>query len=166
MDIYDKLYKKNHYNQKVDYKLRIVKDWLEGIVANSVVDMGCGNGHYIKYLLPYEVVGVEPSKYLCKKNGWINDNILTYKGKADALYCMDVLEHIAPNEIDANLAALSRIAPQQLFGIANHSDRQEGVELHLIQEDSHWWEKKLREYYGSVMKTYESLNYMVFECFQ
>lgn len=162
MSIYDDLYRKGSYNDKENYKLDIVKTWLESIPANSVVDMGCGNGHYIDFL-EYEVIGIEPSKFLCNKHGWVNADILSYKGRADALYCMDVLEHIEPLEVDANLQALSKIAPRALLGIANHSDIQKGVELHLIQEDSDWWEKKLNKYYKKVTKTYESPRYFVFE---
>lgn len=164
MNIYDKLYGGRKYNKKVGYKLDIVKDWLDEFKPKKVLDMGCGRGHYIKHLINYKVTGVEASKYLCTKYGWQSDTILTHKGKYDALYCMDVLEHISPEELEANLKALSKLAPKALLGIANHKDIWEGVELHLIQEDVDWWKKRIEKHYNNVKTLYEDKRYYIFVC--
>lgn len=163
MNIYDKLYRAGSYNDKVDYKLIIVRDWLDCFKPKRVLDMGCGRGHYINFLTGYKITGVEPSEFLCEEYGWTKGSILSHKGKYDALYCMDVLEHIEPSEIEKTLEALSKLSSHALLGIANHSDVLEGVELHLIQEDSKWWENLLKKYYKQVVKTYEPLNYFIFE---
>lgn len=171
MNIYDKLYSSSKYNDKMDYKIDIVQEWLYSTTNRNILDMGCGKGHYIKHLRDnkYDVTGVEPSKVACSKikPPVINTDILgfasTNKKKWEAMYCMDVLEHIPPEEIDATLQALVNLAPVSLYGIANHSDVIDGVELHLIQEDSKWWKAKLSEYYKEVKLTYEPLRYMVFE---
>jgi SAM-dependent methyltransferase len=165
--LYNKIYKNPAYNDKDNTKIQIVHDWLDEGNYETILDIGCGRGHYIK-ALPFNIIGVEPSTILFKtdltKITAINSDIMSYKGNADALYCMDVLEHIAYQDIDDHLEKLLNMAPSALYGIANHSDIQEGVELHLIQEGAGWWLNKLGQYYKNVRLTYEPFRYMVIEC--
>lgn len=176
MNIYDKAFRDPDYSPKEDYKVEYVKTWAEQHDLNTLLDVGCGRGHYLKALLNegFDVIGLEPSKYLCenvlKDFQVINEDILTYakrnKVEWDGMYCMDVLEHIPKGKIDATLEALKTFSHKALFGIANHSDVVDGTELHLIQEYPAWWEAKLSEHYKSVELIYEPFRYMVFECFQ
>lgn len=165
MNIYDRAFSDKHYSSKEPYKIKIVQDWAED--KKRLLDVGCGRGYYLTEI---KATGLEPSKYLCETDlqsfDVINSDILSLKTrrKWDGLYCMDVLEHIPHQEINKTIEALSKLAPEAIYGIANHSDIYDGVELHLIQEDSDWWESRLSKYYSKVELTYHPLRYFVFEC--
>jgi SAM-dependent methyltransferase len=173
-NIYDHLFADKKYSPKEPEKIKIVQEWLDRNSFEFVLDVGCGRGHYLKTLSPgVNIAGLEPSKYLCDnqlKGLWIfNTDILGYDGrKWDGLYAMDVLEHILPEEIDANLKKLAGLAPEALYGIANHPDYQpdeigQGIDIHLIQEPSIWWYNKLLKYYDEVQITKESDRFFIFE---
>lgn len=110
----------------------------------KLLDVGCGKGNYIKALKEFDIDGLDPFSDTAK----FKQSILEFKPKKyDAFYCLDVLEHLSKEELDANLKALKTFAPVGLLGIANHSDVWDGVELHLIQENSDWWIKTLSKHF-------------------
>lgn len=169
--IYDQIYEQHpSYNSRYDAKVAIVRKWAKAIQPNKVLDVGCGRGHYLKDLTKhgYSVVGIEPSKYACdklEKYTVINTDILGAKpNNYDALYCMDVLEHISHEELHTNLVALAKLAPRALIGVANHSDRWENVELHLIQENVDWWWNTLQNVYKDITLVKEYERFYVFDC--
>ena len=172
MNIYDEIFKSDPtYNAIVDYKLEIVLEWVKKNGFKSVLDVGCGRGHYLKRLSKngIEVTGLEPSKYIAdtlKDFQVINDDILGLAkrgGKWEALICMDVLEHIKPAEIEETVKALALLSPRALLGIANHSDKWRGVQLHLIREGPPWWTSLLSKQYRSLKNIYTSERYFIYE---
>lgn len=64
--------------------------------------------------------------------------------KFSLVTCLDVLEHISRDKIEVVLDRISQLGDRFLFTIANHSDIVNGQELHLIQEPSPFWNKKLK----------------------
>ncbi len=171
MNIYDKIYASDKsYNASIDYKLEIVLEWVKKNNFNNLLDVGCGRGHYLKLLDKngIKVTGLEPSKYIAdtlKHYDIINDDILglAKKGKQwEALYCMDVMEHIEPLEIEETIRALASLSSHALIGIANHSDVWQGVELHLIRQGPSWWESLLSRHYHSINSLYQSGRYFIY----
>lgn len=72
----------------------------------KILEIGCGSGVNFSSLSEYgKVVGIEPNKYICKKNSKgniLNENIEQHsiKNKYDIICMFDVLEHIKKdNEI-------------------------------------------------------------------
>lgn len=170
-NIYDKIYATdNSYNAKIDYKQDITLDWVKKNNLGEVLDVGCGRGHYLKMLSQngIKVTGLEPSKVIAntlKDFEVINDDIigLSKQGKRwPALICMDVLEHIEPEAIETTLLALSGLADYSLLGIANHNDKWQGTQLHLIQEKPDWWQQILSRYYN-LQPLFESKRFFIFE---
>ena len=124
---------------------------------NSIVDLGCGQGYYLRKFLNsgIEAFGVELSSVCCEK--YLSDlphinldikNFLSQNHNYDFIFCTDVLEHIPLEDTKEILALCSQTAPVALFGLANHSDIQLGNQLHVIQEDALWWENLLLNYYS------------------
>jgi len=68
-------------------------------------------------------------------------------GPYSILTCTDVLEHLDKSYVDAVLARFASLAGLSVLAIANHSDVINGVELHTIQEDHHWWEAQLGRHF-------------------
>lgn len=169
MTDYNEVFKLKEYNLENKDRIKAVENWLNK--SDKALDVGCGRGHYLKYLLGkgFNIVGLEPSDYVIKhdlKNlPVIHGTIEDIKENYDALFAMDVLEHIAPEDIDKQLEVLSKHAPKALYGIANHSDVWDGVELHLIQQPAIWWFEKLKKYYGEVSIVEQGDRFNMFECY-
>lgn len=172
MNIYDTIFATDeNYGEPVEYKLKIILEWAKKNRFKSILDVGCGAGHYLKLLSKnkIKVKGLEPSKYVVKtleSYDVINDDILgqAKKGKKwEALICMDVLEHIKLSEINDNVKALASLSDRALIGIANHSDKWRGIQLHLIQQDSSWWKSLLSKYYQSLSLIYQSKRFFIFD---
>lgn len=166
--IYDEVFQDEKYCLLDERKVKLVADWLHRNRLQDVLDVGAGRGHYIKHLKG-NITALEPSTYAVEHDlvglNVIPLDILSFTPRKPfkGLYCMDVLEHLPPEELDANLKKLTTFAPKALFGIANHSDKWNRIELHLIQEDAKWWEAKLKQYYKHVNKLVEDERYYLFE---
>jgi len=166
---YDDVFKQAEYNLADAKRIKQVEKWLSK--KDKALDVGCGRGHYLKYLLKkgYTLTGLEPSNYVFEKDlkglPVIKGTIDDIKDQYDALFAMDVLEHIAPEDIDGQLEKLAKHAPKALYGIANHSDVWDGVELHLIQQPAIWWFEKLRNYYSEVQIVEQGDRFNMFECY-
>jgi len=164
--LYSRVFSDTEYNPVEPEKIAIVKDWLDRNSFKTIADIGCGRGNYIERL-EYDIDAVEPSNAKISKNianKIIRSDILGIKDKWDAIYCMDVLEHIKPEEIDENIKHLSKVAPNALYGIANHTDIWNGVELHLIQKPCDWWMEKLLEYYSEATLAQYGERFFIIEC--
>lgn len=172
-DIYNIVYGNNpQYNQPVPEKIAYLKNWLvRG--SGSVVDAGCGDGIYVREILNLgiDVVGFDISDVcvskVCKELPIIRDDIVSHavEHRYSRLICMDVLEHIKPEDLEANIASLAAMAPTALIGVANHSDVHCGFELHLIQQCSGWWLEVIRKYYEMASLVMNlSDRWYLFEC--
>lgn len=176
-EIYDILYKEQNYNSleatnnenKWEEICRLLSAWK----FDTLTDLGCGRGYYLRKFLELgkNVFGVEFSKECCDKYlkdvPHINKDISKYcatGGRCDLVFCMDVLEHIEPKHIDEVLKGTSRLSDRALFGVANHKDEFQGQDLHLIIEDSIWWQQKLSNFYKNVEVSIFSDRFYFFKC--
>lgn len=125
----------------------------------TIVDAGCGQGYYVRKFrdLGINSYGVEVSSACCDTYLYdvphFNECLNTHFSKnvrVDFLFCSDVLEHLSYEDLDSVLPKMKESSPVALFGIANHSDIINGVELHLIQKNSDWWRSKFLEHYTNV----------------
>lgn len=139
-------------------KLAYVLDFAPTI-DGTVLDAGCGRGSVLRHMLDngVDAFGVELSKAACDMYlqgvPHANADIISWADQGHTypgLICTDVLEHIPPDQIDAVIDALARLAPKGLLGIANHSSIHNGHELHVIQKGHRWWVSKLGEKFSKV----------------
>lgn len=160
--IYDEIYSDIENYNYFDYLKNSIVDLFCQIYKGEVLDAGCGQGIHLKRLLACKVnvFGIELSGVCCNKYlkglPHKNTDIVSFSHndiQFDAIICMDVLEHIPLSNLDENLTALSNMLRTEgaaLFFIANHSDKINGIELHLIQENEHWWKEKLEKFFPHV----------------
>jgi 2-polyprenyl-3-methyl-5-hydroxy-6-metoxy-1,4-benzoquinol methylase len=172
-EIYNLIYTKNpNYNLPMTDKCVYVDEFIAG--HNTVLDAGCGQGNNLKRLMDsgIDILGIEISKVCCDEylQGYphVNSGVTEFAEGTnktfDCLYCFDVLEHISLDSLDAFISACTKLSTRALFGIANHSDIQFGIELHPIQENCGWWENKLREKYSRVQLLHAVPNFYIIEC--
>lgn len=164
--VYDAVYEQSPiYAEQMDAatgrteKDEIILGTVSHFAPKTLVDLGCGQGHYVRTTrkMGVDALGVEVSSTCCDK--YLQDvphlnmdaeTFLRRGGRYDFLLCTDVLEHIEPKDIERLLTLGASAAPVALFGIANHSDIQLGVELHLIRQPASWWVDQLRHVYDKV----------------
>jgi 2-polyprenyl-3-methyl-5-hydroxy-6-metoxy-1,4-benzoquinol methylase len=160
--VYDKQYEENPlYGDDMQdigghaAKLPRIKGYLAALPGKSVIDVGCGQGIYLRALKDdHEVFGIEPSTVACERYladiPHQNTDIAGFQPARafDIVLCVDVLEHIA--ETDDALRKIRSLAPAAVLGIATNSDHHLGVELHITQQPSAWWRERLERLYPVV----------------
>lgn len=139
-------------------KLTYVLDFARSI-DGTVLDAGSGRGSVLRYMLEHGVdaFGIELSKAACDMYlqgvPHVNADIITWAEQGHTypgLISTDVMEHIPPDQIEAVMAALAKLAPRALLGIANHSSIHEGHELHVIQKGHKWWLNLIGKHFTDV----------------
>lgn len=171
-EIYNGLYNKRYNNRNNNYN-KLTLPFAEKI-DGQILDAGCGRGHASKMLIEagHDVFAIELSETCCER--FLQDiphkcvDIITHceEAKYAGIVCMGVLEHIPYEAIDDTLEALSMASNSVLVAIANHTDVQSGVELHIIKENKEWWEDKLLQAFDNAELTSRFRDRLyVFECY-
>ena len=167
-EIYEQSFSDLNYNLHPDneFRFNMVYDYLKLNKVNTFVDIGSGRGTIIKYIITnhpsIEILSCDLKKFHNYDVEFIEINLCdkdTFKisKKYDLLTCLDVLEHINKECVDDILFFLSKISKYSLITIANHSDIQNGVELHIIQENMEYWSPLIEKYF-EIIKTETQYN--------
>lgn len=149
------------YHIQYNYVLKSLKNKFLKDDKFSVIDIGSGRGHLLKTLkieFPnIEITSVDLANFhnLDFVNKFIDCDITKEEDrekllndKYDVLINLDFLEHIEEKYIDDILKTFVQISNFHIIAIANHSDKFNDVELHLIQQSNVWWEnEKLNKYF-------------------
>ncbi len=159
-EIYEKSFENQNYNfhPENEFRYSYVKNYVESNKVKKIIDIGSGRGTLIEVLKKIDTNIEIFSSDLKKFHNWevpffeINlCNKETFKEFEDnsfeLLVCLDVLEHIKKECIDDIFSFFQKISKNLIFSIANHSDVQNGVELHLIQEDMSFWSPIILKYF-------------------
>lgn len=157
---YDKLFGSLEYNKHTNREPRFLfaVSNIKKSGAKSAIDIGSGNGNLLKIihktdpsisLFSADLRNYHGLDYVSHIDADITRHRAIKKPEVefDVLTCLDCLEHIEKKHIDDALNMLSMLSSLFLFSIANHPDKINGVELHLIQKDSMWWNNKLSKYF-------------------
>lgn len=156
--IYENSFRNTHYNNHNDeeYRFQIVKDYVNKNEIKKIIDIGSGRGNVIKILQELndeiQITSTDVVKFhnfdcefyelnLCDPTTYIKDK------KFELLICLDVLEHIQKECIENVFEFFSTISDNFILTIANHSDIQNGLELHVIQEDMNYWKPILEKFF-------------------
>lgn len=120
----------------------IVSNLINKIGVTEVLDYGAGKGRLAKSIKPDHEVKVRHYDPGVKR--WSNA-----PGSAQFVTCIDVLEHIEPEYLDAVLDDLVRVTEFYGFFTVHTGPAvkvlSDGRNAHLIQEPSAWWLPKILE---------------------
>lgn len=141
---------------------------IAGITKNQkVIDFGCGTGRGAKKI--HELTGAQMQLVDFSEN-CLDDNVkfplliadLTkpIKVKGDIGYCTDVMEHIAPENVNIVIKNIMDCVEAAFFQISLVHDNMGaliGQHLHLSVFPFPWWEDKFKEY-KILWKNQDSIN--------
>lgn len=162
MNIYSKLFKTDSYNVHPNNEHRYVKalEYINSVYQEgyTIADISTGRGIFLT-LLEHKFnngiisfTDIENFTDSTLKFIQLDLNLLdsrnSFNYNFDIITVLDVLEHISPEEIENIIQFLSTICKFAFFTIANHSDVQDGIELHTIQKNNLYWNELLSTYFN------------------
>jgi SAM-dependent methyltransferase len=124
----------DHQHEHVDYRRN---NWLldqlhilKGLNPRTVVEIGCGNGRFLRAVAPYaaKVIGIDWAQSPELLN--LPDNVEVLRcdvvtgaiPSGDLICSADVLEHFAPRDVDLVVSKLVSAGPYQHHVIACYDD--------------------------------------------
>lgn len=115
--------------------------------CKSILDYGSGKSDFINTLnQDFPNHGLQINQYEPARPEFAHDPLTS-----DMTICVDVLEHIEPDKLDAVLDHIyqktNKIFYFKVCLVAAHSTFPDGRNLHLIIEDEHFWKNKLSKQY-------------------
>lgn len=126
---YDREFYRNVEDRTVSSAARCVPAFLDVLAPRSVVDIGCGRGHWLnafRELGVADVVGIE-GPHLDFEEAVIPRHRLCHKDLArpfrldrafDVALCLEVAEHLPPASAEGFVESLTRLAPRIVFSAA------------------------------------------------
>lgn len=157
--VYGDLFNTEKYSRhnESEFRYQLVLDYLRNNEVETMVDISSGRGvmlEMIKKEFPnIKIISTDLKKFhevevdgfyevdLSKK-----ETLFSVDKKYDLLTCLDVLEHLDKSFISSVFEWFSEISKNQILTIANHSEIQNGIEIHTIQEDMNYWRPIVTEF--------------------
>jgi SAM-dependent methyltransferase len=159
-------YERYYYDQQtavtsrreMQARARLVAAYTEhvGLPIRRVLDAGCGTGllraPLKRYLPRATYTGIETSDYLCKRYGWQQASIESYKPSApfDLIVCYDVLQYLASPIASRALTNLGRLCRGVLYFTAltrvdwDHNCDQSRTDPDVHLRSAQWYRTRLR----------------------
>ncbi len=145
IDAYRQLHEERRYGNTAVRMRRFVEPWMQLANPGSVLDYGAGQGGFVDILdLPSAVVrdSYDPA---------IPQIAARPERTYDMVVCIDVMEHIEPNEVADVLADIATFAPKALFIIDTQPARAtlpDGRNAHTTLEPASWWKRQIEAAFG------------------
>ena len=117
----------------------ILKPWLSSI--HSALEVGCNRGDNLGAFDPWIAYGVEPNRHARKKAlGWgfpvldaKADNLPFGDDRFDLVFTVGVLIHISPEDLDASLREIHRVAKKFILAIEYDAPDEEPVDYRGVR---------------------------------
>ena len=128
--------------------LQICNPWKQ----TRIIDFGCGQGKAMDKLvsLGFQVTGVDHVNVLINDHPFIESCLWEQTDvKGDFAYCIDVMEHIPEEKVEATLYNILKSCSHAFFHISFMPDgfgERIGEPLHLTVKPFEWWREKLEKF--------------------
>jgi 2-polyprenyl-3-methyl-5-hydroxy-6-metoxy-1,4-benzoquinol methylase len=132
------------------------------VPVKRILDAGCGLGlmrNTLKRAFPTaQYVGIEVSEHLCKRLGWIQASLASYKSRSrfDLIVCYDVLQYLPDGAAVRAMANLGRLCRGALYFYApTHEDWKHNADLSCSDADIQlrdvlWYRSRLARNFRSI----------------
>lgn len=130
------LYDRAKLPAKQNPKINLVNKFGHAFDGRSIIDVGCGNGDLLRAIRetgkPKRLIGVDGSEYVLSNSDpdidFVKSDIIDFnlEDKFDFVFSDNVIEHIAPADLESHLTSITRILkpngkliilmPNRLFG--------------------------------------------------
>ena len=130
------LYGKAKLPSKRNPKINLVNKFGNAFDGRSIIDVGCGNGDLLRAIRetgrPKRLVGIDGSEYVLSNSDpnidFVKSDIIDFnlEDKFDIVFSDNVIEHIAPTDLESHLTSITRVLkhggkliilmPNRLFG--------------------------------------------------
>jgi ubiquinone/menaquinone biosynthesis C-methylase UbiE len=123
-------------------------------LSGSFLDVGCGRGEFLEMARRHGLAPVRGTEVVPYLTGgdvvYAEAHALPFAdGEFDIVSCVDVLEHLTPDDTVPVLQELRRVARRTLLlAAADYSSIWNGVELHVNARPYHEWESLIRTHVG------------------
>jgi SAM-dependent methyltransferase len=133
-----------------------------GLPVRRMLDAGCGTGAMRALLLrslPRSVyVGLEVSEYLCRRYGWEQGSVQSYRSAVmfDLVICYDVLQYLDPTQAASALANLARLCRGLLyFTVLTRQDWLQNCDRRRTDPNVYlrsgaWYRRRLRRHFAEI----------------
>jgi 2-polyprenyl-3-methyl-5-hydroxy-6-metoxy-1,4-benzoquinol methylase len=127
-----------------------------GLPVKRVLDAGCGTGllrPWLKRYLPRSLyTGIESSEYLCRRYGWQQVSIESYKPTApfDIVVCYDVMQYLDSKTADRAIANFAKLCRGVLYFTAltrvdwEHNCDRSRTDSNVHLRSAQWYRSRLR----------------------
>ena len=147
------------YDSTMDYGSgnhgKFSHDTVLAIKPNSVLDIGCGNGEFCKWIYDNvcnTVYGLDfaskPTLYGPKLISEFSHTLPFDDNSIDLITCFDALEHIPEKYVDLTLIEIKRVVTKYcIFNIGYFPSTKTGINgenLHITLNPHEWWVDKLK----------------------
>jgi hypothetical protein len=161
---YEKCYENPAYKMCGSRFERAKQDTPPG--TGYALDISCGRGEWLDYLdqCGWNVQGTETVDALVKPPRIIKGYLpeIPLYGKYDFVSCLDVLEHLIPEQTDASLANIRALGyGKWLIAVATVPDIEPGIgELHINLRTSAEWDALIVKHFTEfkIKPTYTDMN--------
>lgn len=159
------VYRRIYANPESNYDIKghrevVTRRFIENYEPKgSLLDVGCGKGTVLRWAMGCgfgPVLGLEVVDTACQGSNPRVQEIDTAADlravrsrEWDLVICLDVLEHLEPEETEAALRELRRVAAKEVVvSVQNNSSVHMGVELHTNKRSMNEWERIIRGCWG------------------
>ena len=130
--------------------------------VNSVVDLGCGFGHWREILHQHfpkaSYQGVELSKYLCQRYGWQHSSIDKFKSAKmyDLVICQDVLQYLSKSAVAKAIKNFDDLCRGVLYlQVMTKTDWEDNCDQDFSDGDGYlrsakWYRQRLSKYFTNL----------------
>jgi SAM-dependent methyltransferase len=154
-------YNNNHGKEPHTIKKdNFIKDRFSNITPLSIIDAGCGRGFYSRLLkdLGHRVIPLDISEVCLEKYvgdfEYICSDLVTYFDKPnlkyDCIFCVDVLEHLFPDQVEKVLESFSRSCDFVFLGIATIPSYYDKKDIHYTKKPANEWSEMASKYFTNV----------------
>jgi SAM-dependent methyltransferase len=130
-----------------------------GLPVRRILEAGCGTGMMrapLKRLLPRaHYTGLETSPYLCRRYGWVEGRIESYRARLpfDLLICYDVLQYLPADSAARALANFARLCGGVLYFSAltrfdyEHNCDRSRTDSNVHLRSAAWYRRRLSRHF-------------------